>query len=126
MQCAGDRPPQHDQRESTSGSESIHETSASDVQRRIGQQERRLQIRELLIGNRNVVLNRSNSDGQGLTIEIADRNRGCYECDGIPAILALQAEFDFSCTGQEIHAILGLTTSGAAMRLPDSDLGKKA
>ena len=49
MQRAGDRPPQHDEHEAAAGAEAIEQSAANDVQRGIGEQERGLQIGELLV-----------------------------------------------------------------------------
>ena len=72
--------------EATPRAEHVEQASASDVQRSVGKQKRRLQIRELLIRDRNIPLNRGDGDGQRLTIEIADRNRDRYEDDRQPPV----------------------------------------
>ena len=64
MQRAGSRPPQHDQNEPSASSYNIQHPSPCCIQRRIGNQERKLQPRKLLVAKRYRSLNRRDGDGQ--------------------------------------------------------------
>ena len=85
VQGACERPPQHDDEEAAPRSEAVQQTASADVQRGIGEQERGLQIGELLVGDGDVALDRGDRDGQRLAVEVADRDGHRHQRDGVPA-----------------------------------------
>ena len=93
MQRAGDRPPKHDDEKPSTGAKTIEETTAANVESCVGEQERSLQVRELLVRNGNAVLDRSNGHGQRLTVEVAYRDGGGNERDRIPGAATVAAQY---------------------------------
>ena len=61
----------------------VHQLAAAGVHQRVGEQERRLQQRELLVGDRDVPLDGLDGHRQRLPVEIADGDRRADE-DGDP------------------------------------------
>ena len=82
---ARQRPKHHDQGEAQARAHHVHQLSAAQVHEAIGDQESRVEGCHDLIGNRDVLLDRFNRYGQGLTVEVADRDGYADENGDLPA-----------------------------------------
>src|SRR4030095_6824264 len=63
----------------------VDERPAARVHQRVREQERRLELRELGVAERNVPLDRGNGHRQRLAIEITDSDRGAEDAGDAPA-----------------------------------------
>ena len=82
---AGEGPEQHDDREAPACAEDVHQLAAPDVHEGVSDQERRLQLRELLVRDRDVASDGLDGHGQRLAVEVADRDRQGDEDGDSPA-----------------------------------------
>src|SRR6266478_10052756 len=74
-----ERPEHHYYSEATPRSQRVHKFPAPGIHQGIGEQERRLEHRELLIGERNVSADRFYCDRQRLSVKVADGNRRTHQ-----------------------------------------------
>jgi hypothetical protein len=84
VQGTGDGPPDHDQQEAPARAQRIEQAAPQHVHGSIGEQERRLQIRELLVRQRDVSLDGGDRDRQRLPVEVADCNRNRHHHNVVP------------------------------------------
>src|SRR4029078_5683545 len=82
----GDRPEKHNQKEPTSCSERVGKPASSRIHQRVCEKERRLQVRELFVRERNVERDGFDRYRQGLPVQITDRNRSAYQNRNSPAL----------------------------------------
>ena len=75
MAGAGERPEHHDDGEAPARAQDVHQLAAAGVHERVGDQERRLQLRELLVRDGDVARDRLDGHGQRLAVEVADGDR---------------------------------------------------
>jgi hypothetical protein len=101
---ARERPEQHDREKACARADNVHELSTAGVHHSVGDEERRLEERELLVRDGNVPLDRLDRDRQRLAIEIADGNRHAHEDGDTPA--------------QHHHSKGSITIQGRAAILP--------
>jgi hypothetical protein len=85
MARARERPEHHDDQEARTGADDVHQLAAAGVHQGVCNQEARLQERKLLVGDRDVLLDRLDRDGQRLPIEIADGDRRADQAGNAPA-----------------------------------------
>src|ERR1017187_155135 len=93
MQSTRNGPPKHDQHKAASRSQAVEQTSSDGVERCIREEKRGLQIRELLIGDWDIVLDGRDGHRQRLAVEIADGDRYRNEHDEVPAQLHAGARY---------------------------------
>jgi len=87
MAGARERPEHHDRGESPARAQNIHQLPAAGVHKRVGDEKRRLQTRELTIGERNVLPDGLDGNRQSLPVQIANRNRDTDKDSNPPAQL---------------------------------------
>ena len=80
---AGQRPEHHDDREAPARAQGVQQPAARRVHERVGDEERRLQERELLVGDGDLPLDGLDGDGQRLPVQVADGD-GRADEDGDP------------------------------------------
>src|SRR5580693_1598637 len=84
MERTGSRPPEHDEYESAPCAHSIEHAAADRVKQGVWNQKSELQPGELLIAERNGLLDCRDGDGQRLPVEVADGNRNRDQGDEKP------------------------------------------
>jgi hypothetical protein len=72
MTGASQGPEEHDDREPPARAQDVHQLAAARVHERVGDQERGLQLRELLVADGDVGGDGQDGHGQGLAVQVAD------------------------------------------------------
>src|SRR6185437_10476255 len=87
MERTRNRPPKHDEQKSAARSQDVEHSAAYCIQQGVGNQERKLQPRKLLITERYRLLDCGYSNRQRLSIEIANGDRRRNHRDEVPLYL---------------------------------------
>jgi hypothetical protein len=85
---ARERPEDHDRRETAARAEYVDQLPSTGVHRTVGEKERRRELRELGVADRDLFLNRGDRNGQRLPIEITDRDGRAEEKRNAPTNFA--------------------------------------
>src|SRR5262245_41143922 len=85
MTRACQRPENHDCEEASPRPEEIHQAATTGIHETIRDEKRRLEQRELLVRNRNIVLDGLDRDWESLAVQITNRDRDTDKKGNAPA-----------------------------------------